>query len=172
MINGEIGKLLYKIPSNLKILDADVNWEHEVKNIQQNNLSLFTAQIGAIPKCILKDKSSVFCFQWIYQFLCSVSQLEYTHQYPPIELKICKFRNGMPDNYKLHQNVKEELFRIAEQNKLHLKQIKRIGMDIISIQVRLKDQQLREIILFLNEDDEQSLFQINGVEYKLREHID
>ncbi|TNV86055.1 hypothetical protein FGO68_gene11392 [Halteria grandinella] len=159
IVYGEILNQLPIPPSNLKVLCAFVNFAQEFKNqIYQTDIRFMIniSSIGSIPKCTLIDNESVLCFEWIYQFLFAVSQNEYTKSYPPIELKISKFKDAT--NLTII-----ELKEIAETNKLQITRTLIIGESQQILLVKLSNIKAREIVIYINQSKRT---QINGFDDK------
>ncbi|TNV80123.1 hypothetical protein FGO68_gene17782 [Halteria grandinella] len=167
IIIGGIPKELPSAPSSLRIVTAEVDFASQFE-INSSDQTIILSIIGAIPACIFIDNESVFCFEWIYKFLHSVSQIQFTHQYSPIVLSIAKFRDACPDRPSLlTQNLLYELKMIAERNNLIVTRLERKGLFQSEIQMKLKDITSRQIVLQLDERKERYLFEINGIAYTL-----
>ncbi|TNV72892.1 hypothetical protein FGO68_gene16308 [Halteria grandinella] len=119
--------------------------------------------IGAIPNCTLIDNDSVFRFKWIYQFITFASQQN--NQYPPIQLKISKFRDNSQNCPK--QDIQNHIIKIANENKLDIEFIQTNEKRVTIFHLRRKYLRGRTVTLFVDQGRQGNLFEINGVNYNL-----
>ncbi|TNV79278.1 hypothetical protein FGO68_gene17073 [Halteria grandinella] len=173
MLYGQLTFKLSDKASSIEHLEADVNFRHSFDNCYQNfkyflkQMQLRMASIGTITICKLTDYESVLSFEIIYLLLLSVAQLEYTHKFPPIELRVAKFsyRSDKYDPEFSKMKISDTLSAYMGEMKLDITSIEE-NMDRkkVIIRMRLSNQIAREMKLIVDRSKEGSIFEIANAE--------
>ncbi|TNV73262.1 hypothetical protein FGO68_gene5301 [Halteria grandinella] len=107
----------------ISFVEADVNFNQSIDypKVVPKKLKMM-ASIGAVPICKLTDYESLFSFEMMYIFLHSISQLQFTQAYSPIELRIAKFSDHLSpcEIMPIMKSFSELLAKIAHQVELEV----------------------------------------------------
>ncbi|TNV84080.1 hypothetical protein FGO68_gene15571 [Halteria grandinella] len=125
------------------------------------------SSIGTIPKCTIYDYETVFNFHWIYKFLLFASKQDCAKDYPPIILKISKFKDEVSklQNGQVSQDLNEAILWLADLNNLIVISIPSKWNRVTVLQIKLQHRIGRAMTLYVDQSREGGIFEINGISY-------